>query len=161
MKPDPESRRLLDDLLADDATLRERLLADTLQEVRGRRRRRQSARGVVALFVIGGLAVWGPWRKTQPDPLAHRRTAEALETVRSVPLAADRLVVSRAGSVNVVQTGAGPLTVRTTTTPVPLVDDAELFQLLAGRPAMIVRPLDGPARLILPGEGEDLLAPAN
>jgi hypothetical protein len=144
MKPDPESDHLLDDLLADDAALRERLLAETLREVRGRRRRRQGVQVVLlGLLVVGGT-LWGPWRQSS--------NTSGIEVVRSVPLEPERWVITRASSLEIVTSKGGPAVVVTTEKAVPLIDDQELFALLAGRPAMLVRPLDGPARLILPDE---------
>lgn len=161
MKPEPESRRLLDDLLADDPALRERFLAGTLREVRARRRRRQTLRVSVVAILLGGLAVWGPTRRSASDRPSLQAMTPRLETVVSVPLPAGQLVMTRPHSIPMVATAGGPTVVRTPPDPVPLVDDDGLFQLLAGRPAMIIRPAEGPARLIFPDETEAAARPSN
>jgi hypothetical protein len=93
------------------------------------------------------------WRKV-PDRLVDN-LRPGPEVVVSSPLPARILVQTGSNGVETVSSDAGPAVVLTGDWAAPVIGDQELFSLLAGRPAMIVRPVGEPARLFLPGEPAD------
>jgi len=162
MKPADSERLLevLDDVLDESADLRARSLDTLLREARRRqqaRRRRRSWRltAVVALILAGGAAVvlWRPWPPEQlpvaaefppppPDPTLF---------VRSGPLPVSMLIETGRPTIPVVRSSPSAITQLSTALGVPLreIGDGELFTLLAGRPAALVRVPSGQAELLL------------
>jgi hypothetical protein len=89
------------------------------------------------------------WRKV-PDRLVDN-LRPGPEVVVSSPLPARILVQTGSNGVETVSSDAGPAVVLTGDVAAPVIG----VSLLAGRPAMIVRPVGEPARLFLPGEPAD------
>ena len=145
MNREPDSERLLNDVLSEaaPADFRKALLDQTLCLARRRRRWRQTRRAA-ALFVALGLItvlVWqsSPRRPVAPMPMINAKV-KSYQSVRTQPLPAgaivatrplppDRLVASIA-TVEMVQTTAGNFRA--------LNDDA-LLALIGPRPAALVR----------------------
>ena len=157
----PDNERLLRDVLAEESAggFRETLLAETLRQARGRRRRRQVQR------IGGGLAVvlaatFLLWRRPSPPaglPVTAPSESPGYQLVRSQPLAsgmvvttqplaAERLVIST-DNVAVVWTVPGSTGVRE-------IGDKELLAL-APEPAALVRRGTHEAELIFINATDD------
>jgi hypothetical protein len=165
MKPDFESNRLLEEIFQEAVPddFRAALLRHTVQRVRRKRRARKLAWTSlgVALFIgltaviLNVLSPELPWIETRapdsPAPIPAPAPQPAYDLVTSRPLDPAMIVETRAGTANVVNSWAGSVTVIATSSterPYKAITDEELFKLLAGKLAALVRRGPGEAELI-------------
>jgi hypothetical protein len=154
---DPE--RLLDDVLEENADFRAASLDALLREARRHQhaRRRNRALLVAAVVVAVAGATAARWRTGQPGQVARGGGTPApaqssLSFVQSEPLPASMLVETRSASVTVIRSTPSAVAQLETPRDTPFlreIGDGELFTLLAGRPAALVRHESGQAELLL------------
>jgi hypothetical protein len=157
-----DKERLLADVLADEsaAGFREALLSETLGLVRWRRRARQVWRAASGLALVAALGVLVS-RSLPPTAVAPGTDGRGYAVVVSRPLpptalvvtqpfAADRIVAS-VGNAQIVQTASSRESVRE-------IDDIELLELVAPKPAALVRLAPHSAELVFinPADEEEL-----
>lgn len=146
-----DNERLLSDILAEDspAGQREALLADTLSQVRRRRRFRQAQRGACAITVlaVAGLVFLrhGPPTNSPPSP------TKPYFLIQTLPLRTTAIVESRqlppANLVSSTPTTAVVSTVASAEHARDL-NDQDLLALTAPNPAVLVRKGPGSAELV-------------
>jgi hypothetical protein len=147
MDTDPSKNRLLDDVLADAAppAFRADLLRLTLEHVQSRNHRRRRNRGLLAAacaLLVLALAA----RFLSPPNAPKPGLARSL-VVHSQPLDAWMLVTTQSGVAGLARPSAPAIArIRTSATQrmFDVIGDDQLFALLGGRPAALVR--RGPAR---------------
>jgi hypothetical protein len=147
MDTDPAKNQLLDDVLADaaPADFRANLLRLTLEQVQSRNRRRRRNRGFLAAACL--LLVLAIAARFLSLPNAPKPGPDNPLVVHSRPLDAGMLVTTQPGGPGLVRSSASAIA-WTRTSPTErtfdLIGDDQLFALLGGRPAALVR--RGPAR---------------
>ena len=142
MKPTPESRELIDDVLAESAPaeFRAAVLGETLRLARHRRWRRRAGRAaiVAAVACLVGTVVW----RSAPRGVTAASLVARCEQVSTRPLAAEAVVSTRAfDPARVISTTATVVVVSTTPAAdaFHLIGDQELLALAAPRTAALVR----------------------
>jgi hypothetical protein len=157
-----DKERLLADVLADEsaAGFRETLLSEPLGLVRRRRRARQAWRAAWGLALVAALGVL-VWRSLPPTAVAPGTEGRGYAVVVSRPLPPTALVVTRpfaadrihapVGNTQIVQTASSRESVRE-------IDDIELLELVAPKPAALVRLAPHSAELVFinPADEEEL-----
>ena len=146
MDTDPAKNQLLDDVLADAAPpgFRADLLRLTLEQVQSRKHRRRRNRGLLAAACL--LLVLAVGARFLFPPNAPKPGPGNPLVVQSRPLDARMLVTTQPGGPGLVRSSASPFAfVRTSPTErtFDVIGDDQLFALLGGRPAALVR--RGPA----------------
>jgi hypothetical protein len=140
---EPESDRLLADVLAESAPadFRAQLLDLTLQNVRRRKRARYLRQGLFAVAVIvvfGVLAL----RNHSPAKTPARPPLETLAIVNSQPLSPAMIIATRPGALAQTTSSASEVSVVATSPLQPgfrEINDTELMAMTGGRPAVLVR----------------------
>lgn len=158
MKNPHELRPLLTDVFSpeDPGDGPGALLQTTLRHVRRKRwRKRATVPALVAVMV--GLPLWlhRPLPSVESSPVAE--TASPVKIVGTLPFSAELHVETRAGLIPVTPTSAGLATVLETgfsPRAWKLIDDQELFALLAGRPALLIKNETGRTELIFPNRAD-------
>ena len=157
-----DKERLLADVLAGEeaAAFREALLAETLGQVRRRRRSRQAWRAALALAIVAGLSAL-LWRSPRPVPVGPGGESRGYEVVLSRPLPGSALVNTRPFVAGVTVASPDVQIVQTTSSRAILRDisDSELLALVAPKPAALVRSGQHRAELVFvnPEDGEELV----
>ena len=166
MNHEPDSGQLLADVLAEAAPtgFREAMLSETLRLAGRRRRWRQTRRAAVLLVTLGLLAFLV--RQNSPPPLAPTPMAKAkvksYEQVRTQPLSADAIVVTRPLSADQSVTSVATAEiVRTSTGIFRVINDDELLALVSPRPAALVRLGPDSERLIFANPDDKKGFPVN
>ena len=141
----------LDGLWQDTASseFREALLSETLRHVQHRRSNRRLRQGIIFVFcvVLFSTMVWNtrePARR--PVPISK----PSLIVVRSMSLQAGQIIGTHPGGVEVIRSSrAGLAWIETSSAKRQFheINDEQLFALLSGRPAGLVR--SGPNRVEL------------
>jgi hypothetical protein len=165
MRIDPETERLLDDVLAGAEQFRAELLERTLRQVRRRRRIRTVKRGLVGMALVALAAVWlwesWPTGRTAPKIAASRPVAKraAYGMIESRPLEAGCVVQTKQGVTPIVSSSASSVAVAETEPGQHLyteINDDQLLLLLAGRSAALVREGPGSAEVLILGSEKGL-----
>jgi hypothetical protein len=152
MESDSEHHDLLNDVFEDAAppAFRAGLLLQTLQEVQRRKRRRQLGRHLLTAACVVGVLVLAarflPLPRTSAPPRAD------LLLVHSQPLGGDMIVKTERGNLGAISSSAFAIAlVRTLPAEqtFAVIGDDQLFALLAGRPAALVRLGPSQAELVL------------
>lgn len=145
MNHEPDNEQLLADVFSEAAPagFREALLGETMRLARRRRRWRQTRRTAALLVALGLLAVLVR-QNFQPHPLPPVPVAKvkvkSYELVRTQPLSAGAIVVTRPLSANqLVASVATAEMVQTSSGNFRMINDEELLALVASRPAALVR----------------------
>ncbi len=159
MKPPPQPEPLLEDVFSESLTpeFNDRLLAETLAQVRQRRNRRRCVQALAAGGLCLGIVLLvlrghqpGAFLFSSPAQISRPHAAPSW-LVRSQPLPASTIVESRAATLEVVTSSRSPLGVVETQVGQKFfteIGDPELFSLLAGRPVALVRQPGEPAELL-------------
>jgi hypothetical protein len=145
METDPAKTQLLEEVLADTAppAFRTEMLRLTLEQVHHRNYRRRRNRALLAAACMLGFLAAA--RFLSPSHVSRPRTEDSL-IVHSRPLDARMLVTTQPGGPPLVRSSASAVA-WVATAPgertVEVIGDTQLFALLGGRPAALVR--RGPA----------------
>ncbi|HXP59522.1 MAG TPA: hypothetical protein VN829_03470 [Dongiaceae bacterium] len=147
MNTDPAKNQLLDEVLADAASpaFRADLLRLTLERVQSRKQQRRRNRGLLAAACV--LLVLATAARFLSPPNAPKRGHDNPLVVHSRPLEAQMLVTTRPRGPGLVRSSASAIAwVRTSPAKrtFDVIGDDQLFALLGGRPAALIR--RGPAR---------------
>ena len=162
MKSNPESERLLNDLLHNVAPeeFRAAVLHASLRHARWRRCRRGAAKGLSFAVVLFGLAWWS-WSVRTPETVRNgpEPRAPAYGVVQTQLLDARLVVVTHRGLSAVVETESGMIAIVETSSEKQLykeINDDELLLLLAGHPAGLSRQGPGQAAVLVlePPDGD-------
>src|SRR5882672_1815495 len=162
---DPEKKRLLTEILAEEADpgLRDALFGQTLQLVR-RQRRARTARRAASVFAVFGGAVLMLWRfmPTGSAPVAHRETeTKSYTLVQTEPMNKARFITTEAlPFASQVRTTPGVEMVATTASAQTFaeLDDDDLLKLAGSAAVVLVRNGPHDAELVFPNpEDRDLL----
>jgi hypothetical protein len=152
MNADPAKNQLLDEVLADAASpaFRADLLRLTLERVQSRKQQRRRNRGLLAaacVLLVLATAV----RLLSPSNAPKRGRGNPL-VVHSRPLEAQMLVTTQPGGLGLVRSAASTIA-QIRTSPAErafdVIGDDQLFALLGGRPAALIRRGPGTAELVL------------
>jgi hypothetical protein len=152
MKTPSDRDHLLDEIMGDAAPpdFRAALLEQTLRAVRRRTTIRRARRVLLTVAVLVSLPL-GLWKLTSPARRETVSSPAAYELVRSQPLDPSKVVATQPDAVPVVASRAGLVALVETRSDEKLfreIDDQQLLSLLAGRPAILVRPAPQQADLI-------------
>lgn len=154
MKNNAEFERLLDDVLfADDTACKgEAMLRRTLDQVRRRRMRRRLGRSVLVMAVLM-TGLWQAWRFQWIA--GHGRTPlPSFVQVVTMPLPPERIVKTQVGVTPLVVSTPGWVMLvetRNVSRRWQEIDDRQLFALLGGRSAILMRRGEGDEELIFFG----------
>ena len=152
MNADPAKNQLLDEVLADAASpaFRADLLRLTLERVQSRNQQRRRNRGLLAAACV--LLVLATAVRLLSPSSAPKRGHDNPLVVHSRPLDARMLVATQPGRLGLVRSSASTIArVRTSPTErtFDVIGDDQLFALLGGRPAALVRRGPATAELVL------------
>ena len=154
MKPNPDSERLLNDLLNEVAPeeFRTALLDQTLRHAR-RRRTWRAGKGLAAVAVLSALASWLWISERAPEVAVRRPAIEApsFRVIHTRQFDPAFIVVTRPGLTPVVRSGDSKIAAIETDPvrrPYQEINDDELLLLFAGRPAALTRQGPDQARLL-------------
>ena len=162
---DPEKKRLLAEILAEEADpgLRDALFGQTLRLVR-RRRRMKTARRAASVSAVFAGAVLMLWRfmPTESAPVAHRETeTRSYALVQTEPMDRARMITTEAFPfAGQVRTTPGVEMVATTVSAQTFVElnDDDLLKLAGSATVVLVRNGPHDAELVFPNpEDRDLL----
>ncbi|MBL9168734.1 MAG: hypothetical protein JNN07_13405 [Verrucomicrobiales bacterium] len=156
MKPPPEHKDLLKDILSPEGSQDDQLLQLTIKAVRTHRRVRQTQRVALALalvLTVVGLQVKLSHRSSFPGPSPLASTLMTSREVTTIPLHPARTIATRPGSVEFVQSVPGSSERIATTqksTSLRYINDEELLLLAQNQGGILVRGEGSPARLVFP-----------
>lgn len=156
MKPPPEHKDLLKDILSPEGSQDDQLLQLTLKAVRTRRTVRQTQRVALALALVLtaiGLQVklYHPSGLPGPSPVAS--TLMNSREVTTIPLNSARTIGTRRGSVALVQSlprSSDHIATTQKSTSLRYINDEELLLLAQNQGGILVRGEGSPARLVFP-----------
>jgi len=162
MKPEPEQKRLLNDVALEGADFREAMLGQTLRVVRRRRHGRQAGRAVV-LFLALGIASFLVYRHTgrHSSPTEAQTVSRPYRLVQTIPLPVAALVSTQPFTNAVIAFSSAVQIVQTTPASgnFRVLNDDELLASVA-RPAVLMRIDAHSERLIfVNSDGEKDLEP--
>ena len=156
MKPTPDREQLLNDVLNEDADLRATSLETLLLAARRRRHARRRNRALLLTGLAVGGIITSLWSTHRQLPIAAAPSPSPAPTstlvVESAPLSAGMWVQTTSSSVEIIASSTDSNSVLETPRgpgPSHEINDGELFALLAGRAAAIVRLPTGPAELLV------------